>query len=48
MKEKYGILGFPVEHSLSPVIHNTAFRHLNISAGYERIGIDPGRFDETI
>lgn len=30
----FGIFGHPVQHSLSPVIHNAAFRHLNINAVY--------------
>src|SRR5437588_4754605 len=30
----YGVLGDPVAHSLSPLIHNTAFRSLGINAVY--------------
>jgi 3-dehydroquinate dehydratase/shikimate dehydrogenase len=30
----YGVLGDPVGHSLSPLIHNTAFRKLGINAVY--------------
>ena len=30
----YGILGQPVTHSLSPAMHNAAFRHLGINAVY--------------
>lgn len=30
----YGLIGFPVKHSLSPVIHNTAFKELGINAKY--------------
>lgn len=30
----YGIIGNPVRHSLSPVMHNLAFRELNINAVY--------------
>ncbi len=30
----FGILGRPVAHSLSPVMHNAAFRHLGINAVY--------------
>ncbi len=30
----YGIVGFPVKHSLSPLMHNAAFAHLGIDAQY--------------
>jgi shikimate dehydrogenase len=30
----FGILGRPVSHSLSPAMHNAAFRHLGINAAY--------------
>lgn len=30
----FGILGDPVAHSLSPLVHNLAFRHLGINAVY--------------
>ncbi len=30
----YGIIGFPVRHSLSPLMHNTAFEALGINAVY--------------
>ncbi len=30
----YGIFGSPVRHSLSPLIHNTAFDHLKMNAAY--------------
>jgi len=32
--EVYGIIGDPVDHSLSPVMHNVAFREKNIKAVY--------------
>jgi len=30
----YGIIGDPIEHSLSPVMHNAAFRHLEMDCVY--------------
>ncbi|MGC9023205.1 MAG: hypothetical protein ACP5J5_08810, partial [Dissulfurimicrobium sp.] len=30
----YGIIGHPVAHSLSPVIHNRAFEVMGIDAAY--------------
>lgn len=34
-KSIYGIIGYPVEHSLSPLMHNTAFRELGVDAVYK-------------
>jgi shikimate dehydrogenase len=34
VQSTYGLLGFPLGHSLSPVIHNTAFRLLDLEAQY--------------
>ncbi len=33
--EIYGIVGYPLEHTLSPYIHNRAFKENNINAEYE-------------
>jgi shikimate dehydrogenase len=35
MKSTYGLVGYPLGHSLSPVIHNTAFDVLGVDAVYE-------------
>ena len=37
----YGVLGHPVEHSLSPVIHNAAFRKLGMNAVYLAFDVKP-------
>ncbi len=34
-KSLYGIVGYPVEHSLSPLMHNTAFEGLGVDALYK-------------
>lgn len=31
----YGIIGYPVKHSLSPLMHNTAFKELKANATYK-------------
>ncbi|MBF0386067.1 MAG: hypothetical protein HQL27_09410, partial [Candidatus Omnitrophica bacterium] len=31
----YGLIGYPLGHSLSPLMHNKAFKLLNIPANYE-------------
>jgi shikimate dehydrogenase len=46
--EKYGILGYPLSHSISPEIHNLAFKTLKIDAYYEKIEINPDHFDDKI
>lgn len=37
----YGLIGYPVKHSLSPVMHNAAFRELGIDASYRLFEIPP-------
>jgi len=37
----YGLLGFPVRHSLSPAMHNAAFRALNLPAEYRLFEVKP-------
>jgi shikimate dehydrogenase len=37
----YGVLGYPVKHSLSPVMHNAAFKALNIDAEYKLFETKP-------
>jgi len=34
-KATFGLIGYPLGHSLSPVMHNTAFRELGVDAVYE-------------
>jgi 3-dehydroquinate dehydratase/shikimate dehydrogenase len=38
----YAVIGDPVAHSLSPLIHNTAFRHLGLNAVYIPIRVPRG------
>ncbi|RMF83666.1 MAG: shikimate dehydrogenase, partial [Nitrospinota bacterium] len=26
----FGVIGYPIRHSLSPLMHNTAFQHLGL------------------
>ncbi len=41
LKKIYGLIGYPVKHSLSPAMHNAAFKHLNIDAEYRLFEIKP-------
>ncbi len=40
-KKIYGLIGYPVRHSLSPIMHNAAFRALAIPAEYKLFEIKP-------
>ncbi len=44
----YGILGDPVEHSLSPVFQNLAFKHLGINAVYVAFHVGKDRLRDAI
>ncbi|MFH1479332.1 MAG: shikimate dehydrogenase [Candidatus Omnitrophota bacterium] len=44
----YGLIGFPVKHSLSPAMHNAAFRYLNIEAKYELFNVEPEKLEDFI
>ncbi|NLE75343.1 MAG: shikimate dehydrogenase, partial [Chloroflexi bacterium] len=37
-----GLLGWPVEHSLSPAMHNTAFAALGLDWAYVPFPVQPG------
>ena len=37
MKKLFGIIGNPIKHSLSPVLHNYWFKKYNINADYSMI-----------
>ena len=38
-----GVIGWPVEHSISPVIHNVAFDALGLDSVYVPLPVPPGR-----
>ena len=44
----YAILGHPVAHSKSPLIHNAAFKELEIDAVYLAFDIKPNALDAVI
>lgn len=43
-----GVIGWPVEHSLSPVLHNSAFRALRLDWVYLALPIEPERLHEAV
>jgi shikimate dehydrogenase len=42
MTDRYALAGWPLGHSLSPAIHNAAFRALGLDAEYRLLPIPPG------
>lgn len=43
-----GILGHPIQHSLSPLMHNTAFKHLGLNYVYLPFDVKPGDLKDSI
>ena len=44
----FGVLGDPIAHSLSPLIHNAAFQKLKVDAVYVPIRVPQDLFDESL
>ena len=44
----YGLLGYPIAHSLSPPMHNAAIRALSINAKYELFSLKPEELDDFL
>ena len=43
-----GIIGWPVEHSLSPAIHNAAFAAMSMRWVYVPLPVEPGHLEEAL
>ena len=46
MTDHYGLIGYPVQQSKSPVMQNEAFRLANIDADYQLFAIEPHQLGE--
>jgi len=44
----YGVIGDPVSHSLSPIMHNAAFAHLKLPALYQAFWVRPQELKKFI
>jgi len=44
----YGIIGWPVKHSLSPAMHNAAFKAKGISAEYRLFPLEPEKLEDFL
>ncbi|MGB2599319.1 MAG: shikimate dehydrogenase [Candidatus Omnitrophota bacterium] len=47
-KKKYGLLGREISYSLSPVMHNAAFRHFDIPAEYKLFDVENKDLDSFL
>ena len=48
MIKKFGIIGNPIKHSLSPTLHNYWFQKYNINAEYSLIDINENEIKNVI
>jgi shikimate dehydrogenase len=48
LEKLYGLIGCPVSHSMSPLMHNDAFQHLGIRAHYHAFHVEPGRLQDAV
>jgi len=48
MKKNFGIIGNPIKHSLSPVLHEYWFKKYNIDADYSVIEVEDKKLPEVI
>ena len=47
--DRTAVIGFPVDHSLSPIIHNYWIKELGLDIKpYNKINVDPNKFEEQI
>jgi shikimate dehydrogenase len=44
----YGIFGYPISHSLSPLMHNTAFAHHGLDAVYLPFAVRPAHLETAV
>jgi shikimate dehydrogenase len=44
----YGIFGYPIGHSLSPLMHNTAFAHHGLEAVYLPFAVHPAHIEVAV
>ena len=48
MGNLYGVIGCPIKHSMSPAIHNDAFKEKNIEGYYHAFHVEPAKLEESI
>jgi len=48
MEKHYAVIGDPIEHSLSPRMHNAGYEALEINAEYQRFRVEPSHLAEAV
>jgi shikimate dehydrogenase len=48
LEKLYGLIGCPVSHSMSPLMHNDAFQHLGIRAHYHAFHVEPDHLHDAV
>lgn len=48
MEKHYAVIGDPIEHSLSPWMHNSGYEALGIDAEYQRFHVEPSHLAEAV
>ena len=48
MAGTYAVIGDPIEHSMSPLIHNAAFKELGMDSSYIAYRIERGDLEDGI
>ncbi|MFB5662136.1 shikimate dehydrogenase [Alteribacillus sp. HJP-4] len=47
-KKYYGLIGYPVGHSMSPLMHNDQFERLQLPYSYQAFEVDPADLGEAV
>lgn len=48
MKKLYGVIGCPIQQTMSPLIHNDAFLHLGMDAYYHAFHVEPKDLETAV
>lgn len=48
VSSRAAVLGSPISHSKSPLLHDAAYRHLGVDIGYSRIDVDGERLEQFL
>ena len=46
--KKFAVIGNPINHSLSPLMHESIFKQIGLKASYEKIQIEPFELEKFV